>query len=103
MAGGAQRFTLEFTPDAVEDLRSLRKFEQRTVVDRIESQLRAQATTETRNRKPLRPNDLAKWELRLGSYRVFYDVDEAVTSVKVKAIGRKEHNKLMIRGREYQI
>ncbi len=56
---------------------------------------------ETRNRKPLEPNALADWELRIGDYRVFYDIDIAGTTVKIKAIGHKEHNRLVIRGKEY--
>jgi hypothetical protein len=49
---------------------------------------------------PLRPNDLAAWELRLGAFRVFYEVDPQSMIVWVKAIGRKEHNRLLIRGKE---
>jgi hypothetical protein len=33
------------------------------------------ALEETRNRKPLRDNPLADWELRVGRFRVFYEVD----------------------------
>ena len=36
-------------------------------------------------------------------YRVFYDVNEAGKTVTVKAVGWKEHNKLLIRGKEYQL
>ncbi len=55
-------YEIEFAPSAVEDLRSLRKFEQQQVVGVVEQQLRHQPTVETRNRKRLRPNDLADWE-----------------------------------------
>ena len=54
------------------------------------------------HRKPLRPNELARWELRIGEFRVFYDV-EGANVVKIKAIGWKEHNRLLIRGREYHL
>jgi mRNA interferase RelE/StbE len=40
---------------------------------------------------------LAPWELRLGKYRVFYEVVEG-SKVRVVAIGHKEHNDLFIRG-----
>jgi mRNA-degrading endonuclease RelE of RelBE toxin-antitoxin system len=50
-------YEIEFTPEAVEDLKALRKFEQEEVVDGIESQLRHEPTVETRNRKKLRPNE----------------------------------------------
>jgi mRNA-degrading endonuclease RelE of RelBE toxin-antitoxin system len=32
----------------------------------------------------LEPNSLADWELRLGDYRVFYDVDETELVAKIK-------------------
>jgi hypothetical protein len=41
--------------------------------------------------------------VRAGSSRVFYDVDEANQLVVLKAVGWKEHNKLFIRGKEYQL
>jgi len=39
--------------------------------------------------------------LRVGTYRIFYDVEEERATVRVKAIGWKEHNRLFIRGKEY--
>jgi mRNA-degrading endonuclease RelE of RelBE toxin-antitoxin system len=51
----------------------------------------------------MEPNALADWELRIGDYRVFYDIDSAAATVKIKAIGYKEHNRLFIRGTEYQL
>ena len=50
--------------------------QQVTVLDTVERQLARQPNTETRNRKPMRPNPLAPWELRIGNLRVYYDVDE---------------------------
>jgi hypothetical protein len=44
------------------------------VVDTVERQLTDQPQTPTRNRKRLRPNPIAPWELRIGDLRVFYDV-----------------------------
>lgn len=35
---------------------------------------------ETRNRNPLRPNETSQWELRIGKYRVFYDVPKNLYS-----------------------
>lgn len=93
-------FTLELTASAYEDLRFLRKSEQQLILNEIERQLVAQPTTPTRNRKPLHPNSLSAWELRVGRYRIFYDVEVADKRVVVKAIGWKEHNRLIIRGKE---
>lgn len=56
---------------------------------------------ETRNRKQLRPNELAGWELRVDVFRVFYDVSEDI--VKVVAIGLKQGNELFIHGERYEL
>lgn len=96
-------FEVVVTPRALEDLRVFRKAEQRTILDALEEQLTAQPLVQTRNRKPLRPNNLSSWEMRIGVYRVFYDVAQEDNKVTVKAVGRKEHNKLFIRGEEYEL
>ncbi len=44
------------------------------MMDGIEKQLFHVPLKETRNRKPLRPNPIAPWELRIGNLRVFYDI-----------------------------
>jgi mRNA-degrading endonuclease RelE of RelBE toxin-antitoxin system len=69
----------------------------------IEQQLGWEPMTKTSNRKPLRPNELSKWELRVSEYRIFYDVDEITLTVKIKAVGYKEHNRLFIRGKEFYL
>lgn len=97
------RFTVDFTQEALECLSFLRKHEQVAVLDAIEEQLASELLTETRNRKPLRPNELAQWELRVGHLRVFYNVDVESATVTVVAIGWKEHNKYYIRGKEFQL
>jgi mRNA-degrading endonuclease RelE of RelBE toxin-antitoxin system len=50
----------------------------------------------------LRTNEIAAWELKLGKYRVFYDIEDDVT-VKVAAVGYKEHNELFIQGERIKI
>lgn len=94
---------IEFTKNALEDLRYLNRFEQNLIVDVVEKQLLWKPTTQIRNRKPLRPNELSKWELRIEKYRVFYDVNLKNKTVKIKAIGWKEHNNLFIRGRKFEL
>jgi len=96
-------FRIEFIPEAIEDLRSLRKHERRRIIQDIEKQLQHQPVQETRNRKKLRPNQLAEWELRIDKFRVFYDVDEAEQLVKIEAVGYKEGSQLFIHGEEYQL
>jgi mRNA-degrading endonuclease RelE of RelBE toxin-antitoxin system len=96
-------FEIVFTESAFDDLRFLKKAEQNVVVDAIEDQLTKEPLVQTRNRKPLRPNNLSSWEARVGAHRVFYDVDESNQKVTIKAVGWKVHNKLFIRGKEYDL
>ena len=95
--------TIEFTLEAIDDLRSFRKFEQKRIVSEIETQLPHQATQESRNRKKLRPNQLAEWELRVGDFRVFYDVDTENALVRVVAVGYKDGDRLILHGEEYEL
>jgi len=92
-------FDVQFTPDAVEDLRWLRKAERRQVLAELELQLRFQPAGETRKR--LRPNQLAEWELRVGRFRVFFDADPRNNLIKVVAVGYKRGSRLFIHGKEY--
>ncbi len=95
------RFILELTASARDDIRYFQKFEQQLILDTIDQQLSYEPLTATKNRKQLRLNRLAEWELRVDIYRIFYDVASDPSIVTVKAVGWKEHNKLFIRGKEY--
>jgi len=53
-------YEIAFTPEAKEDLKALRKFEQHTIIAGIETHLKYEPTGETRIRKRLRPNDVAE-------------------------------------------
>jgi mRNA-degrading endonuclease RelE of RelBE toxin-antitoxin system len=94
---------IEFTLEAIDDLRSLAKFDQQRIVAAVENQLPHQATMQSRNRKRLRPNQLAEWELRVGDFRVFYDVDTGRAVAKIKAIGYKQGSRLFLRGEEFEL
>jgi len=94
---------ISHTPEAVEDLKWLKRPAQKEVFEGVEAQLKHEPSVETRNRKRLRPNDIAEWELRIGKFRVFYDVDEQEKVVKVEAVGYKDGSKLFIHGEEYQL
>jgi mRNA-degrading endonuclease RelE of RelBE toxin-antitoxin system len=91
-------YEVEFSPDAVDDLSLLRKHERKAVLDGINVQLQHEPTVETRNRKRLRPNPVAEWELRLGRYWVSYNVLEDALTVIIEAVGFKIGNLLYIRG-----
>ena len=90
---------IEYSPDAVAHLRALSSREQALVLDSVERQLTYEPMVETRNRKPMRPNPVAPWELRIGNLRVYYDVeDDPEPKVYVLAIGVKMRNRVRIGG-----
>ena len=73
--------------------------QQTIVVDAVDEHLIHQPTVETKNRKPMRPNPKAPWELRIGKLRVYYDVEEDPQQVvHIRAVGIKEHNRVYIGG-----
>lgn len=68
-------------------------------MDTVDRQLVNEPMRETRNRKPMRPNPIAPWELRIGSLRVYYEVEEqpeAEAKVVILAVGVKERNRVRI-------
>ncbi len=90
-------YRLEYSPDATEHLRTLTAHQRAVVVDTVERQLTHQPTLETRNRKPMRPNPIAPWELRIGHLRVYYDVvQEPDTAVFIRAVGIKVRHRVYI-------
>ncbi|MBI5302436.1 MAG: hypothetical protein HY868_09880 [Chloroflexi bacterium] len=91
-------YEIEFTFEANEDLILFRKFEQKQILDETEHQLMYEPNVATRNRKEMDPNDVAGWELRIGKFRVFYNVDESTRTVSIEAVGFKVGNLLFIRG-----
>jgi len=96
-------FAIEFAPEAIDHVKGLSAFDRATVVEQIEVQLANQPEAETRNRKMMRENPLAKWELRVGALRVFYNVISEEPKVRVVAVGRKEGNRFFIGGEEVQL
>ena len=84
--------------------------ERARVLDAIRERLTHQPLVETRNRKPLRPNPIAPWELRVGSLRAFYDVvargresKMPADVVYVLAVGKKQRTVLRIAGEVVEI
>jgi mRNA-degrading endonuclease RelE of RelBE toxin-antitoxin system len=91
------KYRIEYSPDTEDHFLFLKKRQQVTVLDTVEKQLRYQPAVETRNRKPMRPNPLAPWELRIGDLRVYYDIeDEPEHVVYIRAVGIKERNNVRI-------
>jgi mRNA-degrading endonuclease RelE of RelBE toxin-antitoxin system len=69
-------YIIEYSPEAEEHLQRLTARERKIVLDTVDRQLLNQPNVETKNKKPMRPNPVAPWELRIGSLRVYYDVEE---------------------------
>lgn len=95
-------YEISFSPDVIEDLESFRKFDQVKILASIETHLGQRPTVETRNQKRLRPDHVGQCELRVGAARVFYDVDDENTLVRIAAIGYKKRDKLYFRGQEHE-
>ena len=61
-------------------------------------------TVENRNRKRLRPNPVAPWELRVGHLCVYFDVEEEPRrAVTIQAVGIKDRSRLWIGGEEVEL
>jgi mRNA-degrading endonuclease RelE of RelBE toxin-antitoxin system len=90
-------FRIELSPAAREHIRDLTARQRTIVLQGIRGQLQSQPKTATRNRKPLRPESLAEWELRIGNIRVYYDVTiEPDEVVSIIAVGIKVRNRVRI-------
>lgn len=97
-------FVIEYAPEVEEHLRGLTVRQRAILFDAIDAQLINEPNIETRNRKPMRPNPIAPWELRVQNMRVFYDIEnEPVQRVIILAVGVKDHNRIMIGGKEIEL
>jgi mRNA-degrading endonuclease RelE of RelBE toxin-antitoxin system len=70
------RYKIVIDPAALSDLRNVRAFDRRAVLDTIERVLSTAPTKLGKSRiKRLRGVDSPQYRLRVGDFRVFYDVD----------------------------
>jgi mRNA-degrading endonuclease RelE of RelBE toxin-antitoxin system len=80
---------------AVEELQSVRAFDRRRLITEIREQLTDQPNVSTRRRKclvdltPSFEHEMPVWELRVGHFRVFYDVQDDERRVHVRTVRRK--------------
>lgn len=98
----AEPYKINVTVGAEKDLSWFTAYARRIILDGLEIHLSYQPTQDTRRLKPLRPNPVAAWELRLGDYRVLYNVDETERVVTVHVVGEKEGNRFLVQGQEYK-
>jgi mRNA-degrading endonuclease RelE of RelBE toxin-antitoxin system len=97
-------YRIRFTESAEDQFAQLTARQRATLVNAIKVQLTNEPLRETRNRKQLRPNPFAPWELRVGLLRIFYEVDGTESDlVNVLAVGVKKGSKLFVSGKEIQI
>jgi mRNA-degrading endonuclease RelE of RelBE toxin-antitoxin system len=97
-------YRIEYSPDVEDHLRVLTPRQQTIVFDEIDTQLKHRPTVVTKNRKPVRPNPLAPWELRIDALRVYYDVEEKPEKrVRILAVGLKRRNKMFVGKKEIEL
>ena len=88
-------YTIEFARSVVGDLATLRPFDRAKILDDIDAQLTHQPDLPTRRRKilyglvPPWDHVAPVWELRVGEWRVYYDVDSVAQRVVVRAVRKK--------------
>ena len=92
-------YEIEYVEGVADDLKQLGVGQRKRILDSIDENLKYEPTRQTRNRKILvgliPPWEYIEpvWELRVGEYRVFYDVDEEASAVVVRAIRHKPPHK----------
>jgi mRNA-degrading endonuclease RelE of RelBE toxin-antitoxin system len=92
-------FIIEFAAGVADDVARLRATDRRRILDNIDEQLQHEPAVQTRNKKmvpglvPPWIHIPPVWELRVGEFRVFYDVDKVHAVVYVRAIRRKPPHK----------
>ncbi len=97
-------YIIEYSPEAEDQLLWLTARQQSIVLDTVDRQLINQPNIETRNRRPMRPNPIAPWELRIGELRVYYEVkDEPELTVMILAVGIKERDRVRIGGEQIKL
>ena len=80
-------YRIEVAPAADDDLAGMKAFHRAEVLDAIDEHLTHTPTIVSRSRiKRLHLLDSPAYRLRVGDYRVYYDVDEASTAVMVLRI-----------------
>jgi len=84
------RFGIRYSNEAVERLKKLRGFDRTAILDQIEQVLSVNPTLESKSRiKRLREPSPTQYRLRVGEFRVFYDIQEA-TVIIVQILSKQD-------------
>lgn len=88
-------YEVVFSAGVEKDLKKIRAYDRKIILAAVAEQLAHSPAVPTRNRKLL-VNLIPSfevtppiWELRIGNYRVFYDLDEERRKVCVRAVRKK--------------
>jgi len=83
-------FKVILAPEADDDLRNLRAFHRSAIFDVIDRHLQYAPTGISRSRiKRLRLSSSPAYRLRVGDYRVYYDVNEDTRTVNILRVMHK--------------
>lgn len=98
-------FEVILSPEAIDHLAAMPVHHRRILLDAIDAHLIHEPTVITRRRKPLRPNPLASWELRVDQFRVYYQVESTSDDqiVYIVAVGKKIRNQVTIGGKAVEL
>jgi mRNA-degrading endonuclease RelE of RelBE toxin-antitoxin system len=92
-------YKILYTKAVAHDLKNLHVYKRKHILDDIDKQLMYEPTVKTKHRKPvfglIPPWERVEpiWELSIGEYRVFYDVDDKALVVNIRAIRHKPPHK----------
>ncbi|MGD0898499.1 MAG: type II toxin-antitoxin system RelE/ParE family toxin [Thermoguttaceae bacterium] len=88
------RYDVDLKPSAVADLDELRKFDAAQIADAMEECLTNEPARESRSRiKRLRGLASPDYRLRVGDYRVFYNIDDEAHRVDVLRVMHKDQTR----------
>jgi mRNA-degrading endonuclease RelE of RelBE toxin-antitoxin system len=92
-------YRIVYSQGILNEVKGLRANVRKQILDKIHQQLAHEPARETRNKKPLfglKPpwqHEEPVWELRIGSYRAFHDIDQNASVVTVRALRLKPPHK----------
>jgi mRNA-degrading endonuclease RelE of RelBE toxin-antitoxin system len=83
-------YSVFYSQEAISDLSSIRAYDRAQIIGEIDQLLQINPTLESKAKiKKLTQPALSAYRLRVGEYRVFYDVDEDAKEVTIIRILQK--------------